>query len=285
MAAIYTMHLPIRRYEVDQHSLVHDHVYQQYMEEAAIEASTAAGYGAAWYNAQGTVWVIRDMTIEYLHPASLDDALQIRTWVADFRRVRSRREYEVYRASDRRLLARADCDWVYITRRTLWPARISEAMMAALPATGAYAVPPARPVPALPPGAQREHRCRRRVQRHEIDGMGHVNNANYVTWFEQATLDALAAWLPGGALGGRPCWRRHHIEYRSAVMPGEEVEIVTRVVGLGQARSAWRQEIRHSGSADVAVTDDSIVLLLDEQRRPQRWPRRIAGYAADAGRQ
>jgi acyl-CoA thioester hydrolase len=277
MPAVYSAHLPVRRYEVDQHGRVHDHIYQQYMEEAAIQASAAAGFGPEWYNAQGTVWVIREMTIEYLHPANIDDELDIRTWIADFRRVRSHREYEVNRSIDQRLLVRADCDWVYIDRRKLWPIRIPEAAMTALRIRSEYAVPPARPVPSLASAVQeREYRSGRHVQRHEVDGMGHVNNANYVTWFEQAVLGALDSWLPEGMLGGWPCWRRHQIEYRSAILPGEEVEIVTRLTGLGRARTAWYQEVRHRGSAEPAVRDKSVVLLLDAQQRPQPWPRKLA---------
>ena len=276
MPAIYTMHLPVRRYEVDPYSCVHDHVYQQYMEEAAIEASTAAGFSAQWYDEHGTVWVVREMTVEYLYPAGIDDQLDIRTWIADFRRVRSHREYEIYRRADGQLLVRASADWVYIDRKKMWPIHIPAEAIAALPDTGHNAVPPARPVPPLPAQSPaRSFVCRRRVQRHEVDGMGHVNNAVYVTWFEQAVIDALAVWLPPAAQGGQPCWRRHHIEYLNAILPGEEVEIVTRQVGLGRARAAWQQEVRRRGGDETAIKDSSVALYLDEQRRLRPWPRAL----------
>jgi acyl-CoA thioester hydrolase len=271
----YTMHLPVRRYEVDQFSLVHDHIFQQYMEEAAIQASTAAGFSAQWYNEHGTVWVIREMTIEYLHPAAIDDELDIRTWVADFRRVRSHREYQVFRSRDHKLLVCASCDWVYINRATLWPIRIPEEAQAALPDNSEYAVPPATPVPALAEDGQRQHASRRKAQRHELDGMGHVNNAVYVTWFEQAVLDALADWLPPRARTGWPCWQRHHIEYISAILPGEEVEITSRLVGLDRGRAAWLQEVHRIGSNQPAVTDECVVLYRDARRRARPWPKRL----------
>jgi len=277
MSNDYRMRLPVRRYEVDRFGFVHDYLYQQYLEEAAIQASAAAGFGPRWYDEHGTVWVVRDITVEYLHPASIDDELEIRTWIADFRRVRSHREYEIYRAGDQRILLRASADWVYIDRKTLWPTRIPMAALANFAVDGRYAVPPARPVPPLAPEqALRESRCRRKVQRHEIDGMGHVNNANYVFWFEQAVLDTLAAWLPSSVGQGWPCWRRHQIEYLSAILPGEEVEIVTRLVGMGRARTAWYQEVRRPGSDDAAIKDSSTLLYLDERWRPQPWPRESA---------
>jgi acyl-CoA thioester hydrolase len=273
MPAEYRMRLPVRRYEVDRFGFVHNHIYQQYLEEAAIQASAAAGVGPDWYHAHGTVWVIREIALEYLHPATLDDELEISTWVSDFRRVRSHREYAIHRVSDGQLLVHASTDWVYIDRARLWPIRIPAEVIAAFAiAEGNYVVPPARPVPATPPAvAKREWSVRRRAQRHEIDGMGHVNNAFYVTWFEQAILDTLAAWLPAEANTGWPCWRRHDIEYLSAILPGEEVEIVTRLVGMGQARAAWQQEVRRAGSADAAIKDQSVVLYLDTDMRPQRW--------------
>jgi acyl-CoA thioester hydrolase len=276
----YTLHLPVRRYEVDQFSLVHDHIFQQYMEEAAIQASTAAGFSTEWYNEHGTVWVIREMTIEYLHPAAIDDQLDILTWVADLRRVRSHREYQVFRSRDHKLLVRASCDWVYINRATLWPIKIPAEAQVALPANSQYAVPPAAPVPTLPDPAQREHTSRRRVQRHEVDGMGHVNNAFYVTWFEEAVVDALAAWLPAPARTGWPRWRRHHIEYISAILPGEEVEIASRLVGLDRGRAAWQQVVRRIGSEQPAITDECVVLYLDARRRSRPWPKRLLEPAA-----
>ena len=90
-AAEYTAHFPVRRYEVDRFGFVHNHVYQQYMEEAAIAASTAAGFGPAWYDEHGAVWVMRDIVIEYLKPAAINDELDVTTWISDFRRVRSHR--------------------------------------------------------------------------------------------------------------------------------------------------------------------------------------------------
>ena len=274
----FTMHLPVRRYEVDRFSQVHDHVFQQYMEEAAIQASTAGGLGVEWYDHHGTVWVIREMTIEFLHPAGIDDVLDIRTWVSDVRRVRSHREYQVFRSRDHQLLVRASCDWVYINRATLWPIRIPADAIAALPANGEYAVAAVPAVLALPADVQRETTCRRRAQRHEIDGMGHVNNAVYVTWFEQAVLDALDIWLPQRT--GWPAWRRHHIEYISAILPGEEVEITSRLVGLDGGRAAWRQVVRRAGSDQPAITDECVVLYLDARRRARRWPQQLTLPAA-----
>jgi acyl-CoA thioester hydrolase len=273
----YSTRFAVRRYEADRNGLVHNYILQQYLEEAAIQASTDVGFSAEWYDQHGTVWVVREITVDYLHPAGMNDELEIRTWIADFRRVRSHREYEIYRLPEHLLLLRASADWVYIDRNKLWPVRIPAEALARFPVPGHFAVPPARPVPALAADvSERRFVSRRTAQWHEVDSMVHVNNAMYITWFEQALRDTLAAWLPGLDRACRPCWRRHRIEYINAVLPGEEVEITTRLVGMGRARTAWYQDVRRPGSNQPAITDSSIVLYLDEQQRPQPWPTLLA---------
>ena len=98
---VFKWPVTVRRYEVDRFGAVHHHVFHQYLEETAIHASAAAGFGSEWYERHGTVWVVREMEIEYLRPAMMEDELEVHTWVADFRRVRSHREYEIYRRRDR----------------------------------------------------------------------------------------------------------------------------------------------------------------------------------------
>ncbi len=280
MALYHTVDLRVRSYEVDRFGCVHNHVIQHYLEEAATDASRAAGLGPQWYSERNSGWVIRHITLEYLHPARINDTLEIRTWVSDFRRVRSHREYIVCRQRDGRELVRASTDWVYIDRATLWPTRIpADAIAAFSVREGVCAVPPVRP-PA-PVGWAATWRARRRAQRHEIDSMGHVNNANYVTWFEQALVDSVAAHVPAAAAAWL-CWRRHDIEYLSAILPGEEVEIITRLTGLGHARAAWHQEVRRLGSDDAAVVDDSIVLCMNSNLHLQPWPRDILCAPGDA---
>jgi acyl-CoA thioesterase FadM len=70
-------------------------VYARMLEEAATRASSAAGYPPDWYAAHATAWVIRRLMIECATAVPCGVELEIATWVADFRRVRSRREYEV----------------------------------------------------------------------------------------------------------------------------------------------------------------------------------------------
>jgi acyl-CoA thioester hydrolase len=104
MALTHTSYFTIREYECDAYGHLNQANYARLMQEAAIQASAAVGYDKARYDALGTVWLARQTTIEYLLPVLAGDEVALRTWVADFRQIRSLRRYEFYR--DETLVAR-----------------------------------------------------------------------------------------------------------------------------------------------------------------------------------
>lgn len=275
MAPQFVLPLQVRHYEVDRYGFVHHYVYQHYLEEVAIQASVGAGFPQSWYDEHGTAFVIRHLTLEYVRPALIDDHLQIETWIAEWRRVRVSREYEIYRMPEHTLLLGASCDWVYLDRNRMFPLQIPHAVAQMLPGSGRSAIRPARSVPPLAPsGAAPSFVVRRQVQHHEIDLMGHVNNAVYVIWFDAALNEAQRELAPRDS-SSRVCVRRRQLDYASGVLEGEEVEIVSTLVGVGRALSAWRQEVRRPGSAGPAVASTCLALRLNELGRPQTWRARV----------
>jgi acyl-CoA thioester hydrolase len=78
-----------------------------------------------------------------------------------------------------------------------------------------------------------------RVRFHELDALGHVNNAAYLNYIEQAAIDH-AAFLGLGmdemlALGGVFVARRHEIDYLRPAHGGDVLRIAT---WLGEPRGA-----------------------------------------------
>jgi acyl-CoA thioester hydrolase len=80
-----------------------------------------------------------------------------------------------------------------------------------------------------------------RVRFHEVDPLGHVNNATYLTYLEQAAIDHAAA---AGydverlrELGGVFIARRHEIEYLRPARDGDWLRVVTWPVDLAGARA------------------------------------------------
>jgi|SRR5215470_15868033 len=200
-------------YDLDAYGELRPSAALRYMQQAASDASAAVGFDMEWYERNATLWVIRRTIIDYVAPAFYRDALEVRTWVADMRRVRSQRDYELWRPRDQTQVARASTDWVYVDLARGAPARPPEEMRQRLLSdVGAQPRPPraAQPVPA------HAQRLSRRVELADLDSVAHVNNAHYAVYVEQAVYDALAArgWRVDPSLrGARLRVQRHDLEY------------------------------------------------------------------------
>jgi len=224
----------VRHYECDAYGYVKYANYLNYMQEAAFDASAAVGYDLARYEAMGHHWLVRETDVEYLHPLRYGDSVQVKTWVADFRRVRSRRAYELRLNGSGELVTRASTDWVFLDSVTGRPVTIPPEMMHAFFPEGLPEQAPPRsrfpPAPAPPPGV---FRLRRRVEWQDIDTAQHVNNAVYLAYLEECGVQAMAAhgWSQARMRveGFAVVAQRHRLEYRQPGVLGDELELVTWV--------------------------------------------------------
>ncbi len=111
----------------------------------------------------------------------------------------------------------------------------------------------------------------RRVQHYEADSMQHVNNAIYFDWLEEPLALLAAQWkLPHSM---RLCARRHTSEFLRGALPGDEVEIHTKLSGVGRRTTLWTQEIRRAG--ELLVRNQLTALWLDDQDQPIDWAKRF----------
>lgn len=217
----------VRHYECNAFGRLHPATILGYLQEAAFDASSAVGWSAAHYAEVGLQWLAYETEIEYLylpeHPIGYPDQLEIRTWVADMRRVRSLRRYELRRAGE--LVARASTDWVLIDANSHLPTSIPPEVVNAYSrgeGTPATQQRPAFPrFPATPEGA---FTLRRRVEWRDIDPAVHVNNAVYVHYAAEAERQALRA---AGISIDKVTPRRHQIEYKLAAVIDDELDITT----------------------------------------------------------
>jgi acyl-CoA thioester hydrolase len=114
---------------IDQNGHVNNVVYIQWMQDVAIRHSDAAGGNAAMRAVECT-WVVRSHKVEYLSPAYAGDCIEAATWVASLGRVRSLRQYRFVRASDAKLLAKGETEWVFVNARNGRPCAIPESVRA-----------------------------------------------------------------------------------------------------------------------------------------------------------
>jgi len=215
----HTSQFPVNIYDLDAWGELRFSALLRFLQQAASDASAAAGFDVEWYERAGTLWVIRRTIVEYLAPALYRDRLDVRTWVSDIRRVRSQREYEVRRAGEPALVARGATDWVYVDLARGAPARPPEEMQQRLmPGAVAQPRPPRAPAVAPPHAA----RLKRRVELADLDSVAH-----YAVYVEQAVGDALAAhgWrIDPSARAPRLRVQRHDIEYFAEAQYDDQLE-------------------------------------------------------------
>lgn len=222
----------VRSYECDTYGHVNQTQYLRYMQEAAFQASAAVGYDPARYAALNTTWMIRELQIEYQHALRYGDGLEITTWVEDFRRVRSRRIYELNKTTGEPA-ARAAVDWVYLDRSSGQPVHVPPEMVTAFAPEEADRLsgerrPPFPEPPPTPPGA---YTMERMVEWRDVDQARHVNNANMLAYMEECSVRAatVRGW-PVSRMeehGFGIMARSHHIEYRLQAALGESLRVTT----------------------------------------------------------
>ncbi len=124
MPAIFEFHHDVQPEEIDALGHVSNLHYLRWTQDAALAHSAAQGWPARRYHEAGEGFVVRSHEIEYLRAAMPDDKVIVRTWVAGFRRASSLRRFEIIRAADGKLLAKAATNWAYINFRSGYPKRI-----------------------------------------------------------------------------------------------------------------------------------------------------------------
>lgn len=129
---IYRYTFEISPEALDANGHVNNVHYVQWMQDVAVRHFEAIG-GVHPMRMLGATWVVRSHQIEYLGPAFAGDRLEVRTWVANVRRVRSLRRYEFVRLSDGKLLVKGETDWVFVDAGTGRPLAIPQEIAEVFP--------------------------------------------------------------------------------------------------------------------------------------------------------
>jgi acyl-CoA thioester hydrolase len=92
-----------------------------------------------------------------------------------------------------------------------------------------------------------EHTIRVRVRHYEMDSLGHVNNAVYLHYVEEAAIEHARAlgfdearWRE---LGGAWVVRRHEVDFRLPAVAGDELDVTTRIIAVERVQATRRTTI------------------------------------------
>jgi acyl-CoA thioesterase FadM len=226
----------VRFDECGPDGLARTSVFLRYAQDAAWIHSERLGFDRDWYARRGMTWLVRVAALDILSAVPLGATLAVSTTVAGFRKVWARRRTEA-RLPDGGVAASAQTDWVIIDSRGM-PVRVPADFPAAFGAHPGSFEPGRVALPPTPAGAN-EHRVAVRPQ--DVDPVGHMNNAAYLDYLEEALL---AAGDPAvAAVAALP--RRIQIEYLLPAIPG--VAVTGRSWPLpaapeGGSGWAWRLE-------------------------------------------
>jgi len=258
MPHIFTRSFRIRHYECDAFGHLNNANYLRYMQETAFDASASAGFDRERYQDIGHYWLIRETDIEYLKPVRYGDIVEVKTWVIDFQRVRSRRAYEFTCVGSGELVAKAVTDWVYLESSSSRPATIPEEIIYAFFPEGPPESFPSRvKFPnATPPLGKFEMNMR--VAWQDIDSVQHVNNAVYLNYVEACGMQVIAAhgWPITRMLNENFAIliRRHQILYRQPAILDDNLVLSTWVSNVRRSTATRHYSIhRKSDGTQLAL--------------------------------
>jgi acyl-CoA thioester hydrolase len=121
MAPVHEHHLTVSGAAIDGNRHVNNVEYVRWMADAAKAHAQACG-GTEVVKGLDAAWVVRSHWIEYLRPLLEGEKVVVRTWVENFRRVASLRQYRFL--CGEKLVARGETKWVLIDLSTGRPRAI-----------------------------------------------------------------------------------------------------------------------------------------------------------------
>lgn len=119
------------------------------------------------------------------------------------------------------------------------------------------------------------------VRFRDIDAMGHVNNAVYATYMEEARTAYFDAVLDTSLAAVNSALANLELDFRRPVELGDEVTVAVRVPELGTSSIPMEYEIRADGA--VAAVGEAVQVTLDDETGesrpiPDEWREQIEAY-------
>ena len=121
----------------------------------------------------------------------------------------------------------------------------------------------------------------------DLDPQGHVNNAKFLTYFEQARL---AYWVQLGLFSKEQSFMELgiiladvHIAYRAPVLYGQNIKVGVRVARLGSKSMTWQQNVVDADTGQELANGEVIVVAYDYTAGktipvPQDWREKIVAF-------
>ena len=120
------------------------------------------------------------------------------------------------------------------------------------------------------------HETRISVRWGDQDALGHVNNASYFTYIEQARIEWMESitkdepW-PAAAVGG-PILASASMQFRRPVVYPATVRVLSYTAHVGRTSFTVRNELRTQADGALAAEATAVVVWVDRDGRPTPLP-------------
>ena len=121
----------------------------------------------------------------------------------------------------------------------------------------------------------------------DLDPQGHVNNAKYLTYFEQARV---AYWIEMGFFSKDQSFMELgviladvHLTYLAPVYFGQQIKVGVHVSKLGNKSMTWEQNVVDAETGQELARGEIVIVAYDYQQQttipiPQEWREKIAQF-------
>jgi acyl-CoA thioester hydrolase len=100
----------------------------------------------------------------------------------------------------------------------------------------------------------------------DMDALGHVNNAVYARWLEEARIRYFECIKPFEPDGVGPILARQVIDFRLPVVYPDSVTVAVRVARMGTTSLTLKYQVHSAGQGAVAVEAESVIVVYDYVR-------------------
>lgn len=121
----------------------------------------------------------------------------------------------------------------------------------------------------------------------DLDPQGHVNNAKFLTYFEQARV---AYWIDKGFFSKDQSFMELgviladvHITYLEPVYFGQKIKVGVHIARLGNKSMTWEQNVIDEETGEELARGEIVVVAYDYKQEqtipiPQEWREKIAAF-------
>ena len=121
----------------------------------------------------------------------------------------------------------------------------------------------------------------------DLDPQGHVNNAKYLTYFEQARV---AYWIEMGFFSKDQSFMELgviladvHITYFAPIYFGQKVKVGVHVIRLGNKSMKWQQNVVDMESGKELARGEVVIVAYDYRQEktipiPNEWREKITEF-------